>query len=80
MEGDLIPQVNSTQMGLQVQCIYEDNETEYSKVEMSPNIHMVTILMFPEVIFSLWSQNTAKSYNSLLGGCKASKKYLPGNF
>lgn len=39
---------------------------------------MVPILMFPEVIFFLWSQNTAEAHNSLLGECKASKSIFQG--
>lgn len=72
-KGILFPQVNSAEMGLQVQCIYEDNGTEYSKFEMSPNVHMITILVFPGVIFSLLRPTTA-----FLGNAKHLKSIFQG--
>lgn len=73
-KGILFPQVNSAQMGLQVQCIY-DNGAEYSKFEMLLNIHMVIILVFPGVIFSLLMPTTA-----FLGSAKHLKSIFQETF
>lgn len=53
-------------MDLYIQSTCENKGTEYFKSEMSPNNHMIMILIFPGVIFSHWSQNTAEAYSGLL--------------
>lgn len=55
-------------------------QTEYSTFEMSLNIRVVTMLMFPGVIFLHWSQHIAGAYNGLLGMQTILKKYRSGNF
>lgn len=55
-------------------------QTEYSTFEMSLNIRVVTMLMFPGVTFLHWSQHIAGAYNGLLGMQTILKKYCSGNF
>ena len=47
---------------------------------MSLNIRVVTMLMFPGVIFLHWSQHIAGDYSGLLGMQTILKKYRSGNF
>lgn len=74
-------------MGLPVAVhVWEQSDTifffffqiEYSKFEMSLNIHVVTIVMFPGVVFSHWSQHIAGACNSLLGDANHLKNILQG--
>lgn len=54
--------------------MYENNGTEYFKSEMSLNNHMIMMFIFPGVIFSHWSQNTADAHSGLLEDAKHLKK------
>lgn len=47
--------------------MYENNETEYSKSEVSLNIYMVVMLIFPGVLLSCWSQNMWKPAGAYWG-------------